>query len=127
LRARAPRTTPSPLQLWRRHCHCAPSLPKLLLRPHLTAHQFTSPWLRRRRCTAAAAQNIIICGHYDCGGVKAAMRNHDHGIIEQWIMGIRDVARYHRKVQRTVEYARQSREDGVNLQISTQFCVWSVS
>ena len=43
-------------------------------------------------------QKIILCGHYDCGGVKAALRNHDHGIIEQWIMGIRDVARYHRKV-----------------------------
>eukprot|EP00611_Tribonema_gayanum_P021884 TRINITY_DN4300_c0_g1_i1.p1 TRINITY_DN4300_c0_g1~~TRINITY_DN4300_c0_g1_i1.p1 ORF type:complete len:383 (-),score=157.87 TRINITY_DN4300_c0_g1_i1:603-1706(-) len=48
-------------------------------------------------------ENIIICGHYDCGGVKAAMRNHDHGIIEQWIMGIRDVARYHRKELRAIK------------------------
>jgi carbonic anhydrase len=48
-------------------------------------------------------KNIIICGHYDCGGVRAAMRNHDHGIIEQWIMGIRDVARYHKNELRDIK------------------------
>eukprot|EP00904_Undaria_pinnatifida_P004896 jgi/Undpi1/1536/HiC_scaffold_11.g04926.m1 len=42
-------------------------------------------------------KHIIVCGHYDCGGVRAAMKNHDHGLIENWIMGVRDVARLHRK------------------------------
>ena len=29
-------------------------------------------------------QHIIVCGHYDCGGVKAAMSNHNLGIINKW-------------------------------------------
>ncbi|CAM9238439.1 unnamed protein product, partial [Ascophyllum nodosum] len=42
-------------------------------------------------------KHIIVCGHYDCGGVRAAMGNHDHGLIENWIMAVKDVARLHRK------------------------------
>ncbi|CAN0421849.1 unnamed protein product, partial [Discosporangium mesarthrocarpum] len=42
-------------------------------------------------------KKIIICGHYECGGVRAAMTKNDHGLIENWIMGVRDVARYHQK------------------------------
>lgn len=42
-------------------------------------------------------EHIIVCGHYDCGGVRAALANKDHGTIEQWIGNIRDVARLHHK------------------------------
>lgn len=40
-------------------------------------------------------KHIIVCGHYDCGGVRAAMRNYDHGLVENWVIGIKDVARIH--------------------------------
>lgn len=36
-----------------------------------------------------------MCGHYECGGVRASMANNDHGLIENWIMGVKEVAKMH--------------------------------
>ena len=40
--------------------------------------------------------HIVICGHYQCGGVKAAMQAQDLGILNPWLRNIRDVYRLHR-------------------------------
>ncbi len=42
-------------------------------------------------------KHIIVCGHYNCGGVKAAMTHHNFGIINKWIRNIKDVYRIHRQ------------------------------
>ncbi len=42
-------------------------------------------------------KHIIVCGHYGCGGVKAAMTNHNFGIINKWLRNIKDVYRIHRE------------------------------
>jgi len=40
--------------------------------------------------------HIVICGHYGCGGVHAAMQSKDLGILNPWLREIRDVYRLHR-------------------------------
>ncbi len=41
-------------------------------------------------------RHVIVCGHYGCGGVKAAMGNQSIGIIDNWIRHIKDVYRQNR-------------------------------
>ena len=41
--------------------------------------------------------HIVVCGHYGCGGVRAAMQQSDLGILNPWLRNIRDVYRIHRK------------------------------
>lgn len=41
-------------------------------------------------------KHVIVCGHYGCGGVKAAMNHHSYGIINKWLRNIKDVYRIHR-------------------------------
>jgi carbonic anhydrase len=41
--------------------------------------------------------HIVVCGHYNCGGVKAAMQPKDMGILNPWLRNIRDVYRLHKE------------------------------
>ncbi len=43
-------------------------------------------------------KDIIVCGHYGCGGVKAAMDGQEHGLIDNWLRHIKDIYRYHQEM-----------------------------
>ncbi len=42
-------------------------------------------------------KHVVVCGHYNCGGVKAAMQPVDMGILNPWLRNIRDVYRTHKE------------------------------
>ena len=47
--------------------------------------------------------NIIVCGHYGCGGVQAALENFRHGIIDNWLAPIRTLTRVHKSELNSLE------------------------
>jgi carbonic anhydrase len=62
--------------------------------------------------------HIIVCGHYACGGVKAAMQSADMGILNPWLRNIRDVYRLHKEELNaiTTEEKRYDRLIELNVQ-----------
>lgn len=40
-------------------------------------------------------ENVIVCGHYNCGGVKASMGEEQFGLVDNWLGHIKDVSRLH--------------------------------
>ncbi|MCB2182096.1 MAG: carbonate dehydratase [Desulfobulbaceae bacterium] len=56
-------------------------------------------------------KHIIVCGHYGCGGIKAAMDNREHGLIDNWLRHIKDT--YH-KHQGRID-ALQTEKEKINL------------
>jgi carbonic anhydrase len=63
-------------------------------------------------------KQIVVCGHYNCGGVKAAMQAVDLGILNPWLRNIRDVYRIHREELNAIaeEQARYDRLVELNVQ-----------
>jgi carbonic anhydrase len=55
-------------------------------------------------------RHVIVCGHYNCGGVKNAMARHDLGMIDNWLRHIKDIYRHNRRELETIA-ADQARWD----------------
>jgi carbonic anhydrase len=63
-------------------------------------------------------KHIIVCGHYGCGGVKAALSNNSLGIINKWLRNIKDVYRLHQDEFKDIhnEDARVNKLIEINIQ-----------
>lgn len=69
---------------------------------------------------ALEVNHIIVCGHYNCGGVKAAMQSADLGILNPWLRNIRDVYRLHKKELNAIENEVEKYNRLVELNVQEQ-------
>lgn len=65
-------------------------------------------------------KHVVVCGHYNCGGVKAAMEAKDLGILNPWLRNIRDVYRAHKDELRTIEDLAKRYDRLVELNVREQ-------
>lgn len=63
-------------------------------------------------------RHIVVCGHYHCGGVNAAMKPQDLGILNPWLRNIRDVYRLHKNTLNAItdEYERHKKLVELNVE-----------
>lgn len=66
--------------------------------------------------------HVVVCGHYACGGVKAAMQSADLGILNPWLRNIRDVYRLHKIELNAIENEDKRYDRLVELNVKEQ-CV----
>jgi len=66
--------------------------------------------------------HIVVCGHYNCGGVKAAMQPVDMGLLNPWLRNIRDVYRIHNDELNAIEDESKRYDRLVELNVQEQ-CV----
>jgi carbonic anhydrase len=65
-------------------------------------------------------KHIIVCGHYGCGGVKAALTQHNFGIINKWLRNIKDVYRIHREEVDTLKTNDEKVDKLIELNVKEQ-------
>jgi len=64
--------------------------------------------------------HIVVCGHYYCGGVKAAMQTEDLGILNPWLRNIRDVFRIHKSELDNIDDEEERYKRLVELNVQEQ-------
>lgn len=63
---------------------------------------------------------IIVCGHYECGGVNAALNPSDMGQLNSWLQTLRDVYRFHREELDAIEDTQKKFDRLVELNVLEQ-------
>ncbi|SDG84750.1 carbonic anhydrase [Winogradskyella thalassocola] len=72
--------------------------------------------------THLKVNHVVVCGHYACGGVKAAMQSADLGVLNGWLRNIRDVYRMHHDELNAIECEEKKYDRLVELNVKEQ-CV----
>ena len=67
-------------------------------------------------------EHIIVCGHYECGGVAAAMKSEDMGLLNSWLRNIRDVYRLHKDELLQIEEGQERYNRLIEINVEEQ-CV----
>lgn len=65
-------------------------------------------------------KHVIVCGHYGCGGVQAAMSNSSFGLIDNWVRHIKDVYRFHHKELDAITDEKEKFDRFVELNVKEQ-------
>jgi len=65
-------------------------------------------------------KHIIICGHYECGGVKAALHPSDMGQLNSWLQTLRDVRRLHKEELESIDDEQKLFDRLVELNVREQ-------
>lgn len=65
-------------------------------------------------------KHVIVCGHYGCGGVQAALTNKHIGLIDNWIRHIKDVYRFHQDELNAIEDEKEKFNRFVELNVIEQ-------
>ncbi len=55
-------------------------------------------------------KHIIVCGHFECGGIRTALENRDHGLIDNWLRHIKDIYRIHQSHLETAGSEKQKQD-----------------
>lgn len=72
--------------------------------------------------TQLKVNHVVVCGHYACGGVKAAMQSADLGVLNGWLRNIRDVYRIHHDELNSIDNEEKKYDRLVELNVKEQ-CV----
>jgi carbonic anhydrase len=67
-------------------------------------------------------KHVLVCGHYGCGGIKAAMGNDSVGIIDNWIRHIKDVYRFHHSELNAIVNEAERFNRFVEINVIEQVC-----
>ena len=71
--------------------------------------------------TVLKVRHVIVCGHYGCGGIKAAASQHDHKpVLNMWLRNIKDVYRLHQKELDAIEIEEEKLNRLVELNVQEQ-------
>lgn len=70
--------------------------------------------------TILHVKHVVVCGHYYCGGIQAALQQEDLGILNPWLRNIRDVYRIHHDELDAIEDEQERRNRLTELNVQEQ-------
>jgi len=65
-------------------------------------------------------KHVVVCGHYGCGGINAALQSEDMGLLNPWFRSIRDVYRLHKNVLNSITDESKKKKKLVELNVQEQ-------
>lgn len=65
-------------------------------------------------------EHVIVCGHYGCGGIQAALSNQDFGLLNKWLRNIKDVYRLYQRELEAIEDEKEKLNLMVELNVREQ-------
>jgi len=65
-------------------------------------------------------KHVIVCGHYGCGGIKAALDGKQHGLIDNWLLNVKDTIKKHQPIMDSLSNEQQKCDALCELNVKEQ-------